>query len=123
MTRPTIVYDDDCGFCTWAAEYADAHGHFHLLGFTDLTASERDRLPEDYEDCMHVFDGEETYSCGAAAEFVASHLDTTEGTAARAFESLPEGARSHIRDPVYRFVADHRDWFAKVRSTKPSARD
>jgi len=123
MTRPTIVYDDDCGFCTWSAEYADAHGNFHLLGFSDLTPAERDRLPENYEECMHVFDGDDTYSCGEAAEFVASHLNTAEGTAARAFETLPEGVRSRVRDPAYRFIAEHRDWFGKVKSKTPPARD
>ncbi|WP_227134175.1 thiol-disulfide oxidoreductase DCC family protein [Halorubellus salinus] len=123
MTRPTIVYDDDCGFCTWSAEYADAHGNFHLLGFSKLTPEERARLPDDYEDCMHVFDGDDTYSCGEAAEFVASRLSTAEGTAARVFQSLPEGARRHVRDPTYRFIADHRDWFGKVRSKRPPARD
>jgi predicted DCC family thiol-disulfide oxidoreductase YuxK len=123
MTRPTIVYDDDCGFCTWAAEYADAHGHFHLLGFSELSPSERARLPENYEDCMHVFDGDETYSCGEGAEFVASKLNTAEGTLFRAFGSLPEGARHRVREPVYGFVANHRDWFGKVRSKKPPARD
>jgi len=123
MTRPTIVYDDDCGFCTWSAEYADAHGNFHLLGFSDLTPAERDWLPENYEECMHVFDGDDTYSCGEAAEFVASHLNTAEGTAARAFETLPEGVRSRVRDPAYRFIAEHRDWFGKVKSKTPPARD
>jgi len=123
MGRPTIVYDDDCGFCTWSAEYADAHGHFELLGFSALSAEQRERLPADYEDCMHVFDGAETYSCGAAAEFVATRLETPEGGAARAFEVLPERVRSTVRDPTYRFVAEHRDWFGKLRSTTPPARE
>jgi predicted DCC family thiol-disulfide oxidoreductase YuxK len=123
MTRPTIVYDDDCGFCTWSARYADAHGHFHLLGFSELSPEERDRLPADYEDCMHVFDGDDTYSCGRAAEFVARRLNTAEGTAARAFAVLPERARAFVRDPTYRFVANHRDWFGKLRACDPPARE
>jgi predicted DCC family thiol-disulfide oxidoreductase YuxK len=123
MSRPTIIYDDDCGFCTWSAEYAAAHGAFHLLGFSELTPDERDCFLDDYEDCMHVFDGDDTYSCGEGAEFVASRLDTAEGTAARLFGTLPEDARQHVRDPTYRFIADHRDWFGRLRSTRPPARD
>ena len=41
------------------------------------------------------------------AEFVASQLDTAEGTAARLFRTLPEDARQHVRDPCGEFLLWH----------------
>ncbi len=67
---PRLVYDDDCGFCTWVAEYADDHGEFELVGFSDLTPDQRARLPANFEECAHLLTHERVYSCGAAMEEV-----------------------------------------------------
>ena len=34
---PRLVYDDRCGFCTWATEFAIRRADFEPVGFGDLT--------------------------------------------------------------------------------------
>ncbi|WP_458208506.1 thiol-disulfide oxidoreductase DCC family protein [Haladaptatus sp. NG-SE-30] len=110
------MYDDDCGFCTWSAEYADAHGDFELVGFSELTPDQRARLPADFEQCVHLLTDDRVYSCGAATEEVISRLDSPEHVAVELFRLLPDGTRARIREPLYRWVADHRAWWGKVVS-------
>jgi len=119
---PTIVYDDDCGFCTWSARYAAAHGPFVLVGFSELTDEQLARLPPDYESCAHLFVGDETYSCGAAAEEIVARMDSWEHLPMAAFQFLPGSVRRAIREPIYRSVADHRDFFGRIRRCEPPAR-
>lgn len=116
MATPRLVYDDDCGFCTWAARYADERGEFDLVGFSDLTPDQRARLPADFETCVHLLTDDAVYSCGEATEEVLSRLDGISRTAARAFRLLPERQRRRVREPLYRWIADHRDWFGRLRS-------
>ena len=42
--EPTLVYDDDCGFCTRAAAFVARHGTVELVGFAELSPSLRERL-------------------------------------------------------------------------------
>ncbi|WP_435348410.1 thiol-disulfide oxidoreductase DCC family protein [Haloarchaeobius sp. HRN-SO-5] len=119
--RPTIVYDDDCGFCTWCAEYALARGAFDVVGFSDLTDEQRARLPPNYEECVHLLVGDRVYSCGAATEEVLARLDSPERFAVTAFRVLPEDVRRSVREPLYRWVAGHRDWWGRVRRREPPA--
>lgn len=49
MTNPTLVYDDDCGFCTWSAEFIARRSELRLIGFSELTPDQRGRLPENYK--------------------------------------------------------------------------
>jgi predicted DCC family thiol-disulfide oxidoreductase YuxK len=119
---PTIVYDDDCGFCTWSARYAAARGPFALVGFSELTDEQLARLPPDYESCAHLFVGGETYSCGAAAEEIVARMDSPEQLPMAAFQLLPEGVRTAIREPVYRTIANNRDALGTVRRCEPPAR-
>ncbi len=113
---PRLVYDDDCGFCTWAAEYADTHGKFELVGFSDLTPDQRARLPADFEECAHLLTDKRVYSCGAAMEETLARLDDPSRYAMAAFRQLPESARSRIREPAYRWGANNRAWWGKLRS-------
>ncbi|WP_433626628.1 thiol-disulfide oxidoreductase DCC family protein [Halomicrococcus sp. NG-SE-24] len=114
MTRPLIVYDDDCGFCTWAAEYADEHGEFDLVGFSALDADQRARLPSEYDRCVHLLVDDRVYSCGEATEEILARTDSVGGDAADLFRLLPSSARERVREPLYRWVADHRSWFGRV---------
>lgn len=111
-SRPLIVYDDDCGFCTWSVEYADRRGDFDLVGFSELSAEERARLPGGYRRCVHLLTDEDVYSCGAATEEILTRLDAPVALAARAFRRVP--ASEKVRDPLYRWVADHRSWFGRL---------
>ena len=121
-SHPTIVYDDDCGFCTWCVEYAAARGTFDVVGFSELTAEQQARLQANYEDCVHLFVGDTVYSCGAAAEEVLVRLDSPVRFPAKAFQLLPERVRGRIREPLYRWAAEHRDWWGKIRRSEPPAR-
>ena len=120
MTRPTIVYDDDCGFCTWSAEYADRRGSFDVVGFSELTPELRERLPADYEDCVHLLVDDAIYSCGHAIEEVLARLDAPIRYPTAAFRRLP--GRALVREPLYRLVANNRDLAGKVARREPPAR-
>lgn len=119
--RPTIVYDDACGFCTWCVRYARERGEFDAVGFSELDAAATARLPDDYESCAHLLTERETYSCGAAAEAILARLAGPPGVLARAFTRLPDAVRRAIREPLYRWAADHRDWWGKLRRCEPPA--
>lgn len=112
MTRPTIVYDDDCGFCAWSVRYAIARGKFDVVGFSELSPELRARLPADYESCVHLIVDGRVYSCGAAAEEVLSRLGWGWGLVIAAFRLVP--FRAAIREPAYRWVADHRPLFGRL---------
>ena len=107
--QPRIVYDDDCGFCTWSVEYALARGEFTVVGFSELTATQRDRLPDDYQRCSHLLTESGVHSCGAAAEVVLAQLSGSGGAVGRAFRLLPTGVRRAVREPLYRLAANNRD--------------
>lgn len=120
---PTLVYDDDCGVCTWAAEWVRDHGEVEIVGFSELTDAQIDRLPEDWRACAHLFLDGEVYSCGEAMEeaFVRSDL----GRAARPFVNFARNFEEHerFRERGYRWIADNRDLFGKVVSKSPPARE
>ncbi|USZ69601.1 DUF393 domain-containing protein [Halorussus salilacus] len=109
---PVIVYDDDCGFCAWSVAFADRRGEFDVLGFSELSDAERARLPDGYRECAHLLTDEGVYSCGEATEEILVRLDSPVALAARAFRRIPASER--VRDPLYRWVADHRAWFGKL---------
>ncbi len=118
---PRLVFDDDCGFCTWCAEYAAERGEFELVGFTDLTPDQLARLPDEYEDCAHLLTQDAVYSCGEAIEEVGTRLETPSRHLAEAFRQLP--GTEETREPLYRRVADNRDLFGKIVRRDPPARE
>jgi len=122
MTDATLVYDDDCGFCTWWAEEIARRADVDLVGFSELTDEMRARLPEDYEACAHLLTGGEVYSCGEAIEQALVRSDLLEESNpvvefAREFDEYEQ-----LRERAYRFVADRRDFFGKFVSKTPPAR-
>jgi len=122
MTEATLVYDDDCGFCTWWAEFVDDRSELSIVGFADLTPELRDRLPENYEDCAHLVDDDEVYSCGAAMEEAIVRSDVRKELVdaiefGRQFEDY-----GRLREGVYRLIADNRETAGKVMSKTPPAR-
>ena len=114
MSRPILVYDDDCGFCTWCAAFADARGNFEIVGFADLDPALRTRLPDDWETCAHLVVDGRIYSCGAAIEEALARLGGGWGLAMRLFRLVPY--RHRIREPLYRWAADRRSWWGKLLS-------
>lgn len=117
---PRLVYDDDCGFCTWCAEYADARGEFELVGFEELTPDQLARLPDDYDECFHLLTQERVYSCGEALEETMARLQTPSQYTAHLFRQIP--GHDDLREVGYRFVADNRATFAKIARREPPAR-
>jgi predicted DCC family thiol-disulfide oxidoreductase YuxK len=120
--RPTIVYDDDCGFCTWSVEYAMANGEFAVVGFSELTDEQRHRLPEGHERCSHLLTEEEVYSCGGAAEATLIRLSGPAGIAGRTFGLLPVSVRRAVREPLYRVATDNRDKLGSLVRRDPPSR-
>lgn len=103
-----LVYDEECGFCTWWAAAIAARSPIEAVGFDALADAHRHRLPEDYEHCVHLLTPTGVHSCGAAAEaalvrieWVPSVLETP-GPIRR---SVPY---QWLRERVYRWVANHR---------------
>ncbi|MBX0294568.1 thiol-disulfide oxidoreductase DCC family protein [Haloarcula nitratireducens] len=124
MSDATLVYDDDCGFCTWWAEFIEARSDLRLVGFSELGEDEslRARLPEEYESCSHLVTDDRVYSCGASIE--AALVRTETGKPARPVaEFLGQfGEYENLRERGYRWVADNRGTLGKLLSKTPPAR-
>jgi predicted DCC family thiol-disulfide oxidoreductase YuxK len=118
--QPRLVYDDDCGFCTWCADWAVRNGDFEPVGFSELTPDEQHRLPDDHEDCVHLIADETVYSCGKATEEVllrTGKLPTEPFTFLNGFADYEQ-----FREDAYRFVADRRDQLGKIVSADAPVR-
>lgn len=116
MTDDTLVYDDDCGFCTWWADYFARRTEIRLAGFADLTDDQRDRLPDDFESCAHLLTDEAVYSCGAAIEQCFARADIPPGSddLARFLRQFEDYER--LRERLYTEVADRRDLWGQFLS-------
>ncbi|KTG08118.1 thiol-disulfide oxidoreductase [Haloprofundus marisrubri] len=106
MSSPRLVYDDDCGFCTWCVVVADRYGEFELVGFAELTDDQLARLPDDYERCAHLLTDETVYSCGAAAEQTLAALHPVFAGAFSLLRHVP--TYRSVRERLYRWTADRR---------------
>lgn len=120
MAPPRLVYDDDCGFCTWSAEFVARHGEFELVGFSELTPDQRARLPPEYERCAHLLTDRRVYSCGEAMEEAFSRTDLRSSEVVPLLRRLP--GHTKRREQGYRWIANNRDLFGKVLSRDPPAR-
>ena len=124
MLEPTLVYDDDCGFCTWWADYFDERTDLRIVGFSDLPEypAVRERLPEYYEECSHLVTEDRIYSCGASIEEALRRYDSggPVGDAVEFLRNFEDYER--IREWGYRQVADNRDKWGQLVSKTPPAR-
>ncbi len=121
MSDVTLVYDDDCGFCTWWADFFERRSDFEIVGFSNLTDDQRARLPDDYEECSHLLADGEVYSCGESLEEALVRSNVGDGLGPlvgflRNFEDYEQ-----FRESVYRAVADHRSELGFVVSKTPPA--
>jgi predicted DCC family thiol-disulfide oxidoreductase YuxK len=122
MSDATLVYDDDCGFCTWWADFFERRSDLEIVGFSELTGDQRERLPDDYEECSHLLADGEVYSCGESLEQALLRSDVSDDLSSlvrflRNFEEYPD-----LRETVYRQVADRRSELGIVVSKTPRAR-
>ncbi|QCC59265.1 DUF393 domain-containing protein [Natrinema thermotolerans] len=122
MSEATLVYDDDCGFCTWWADFFDDRTDLRIVGFSDLSEDLLARLPEDYEECSHMVTDEGVYSCGASIEeaFRRTELVAPAGDAVGFLRQFEDYER--FRERAYRWVADNRGRLGSYLSKTPPAR-
>ncbi|WP_135806185.1 DCC1-like thiol-disulfide oxidoreductase family protein [Halorussus marinus] len=123
MSETTLVYDDDCGFCTWWADFFERRSSFRIVGFSELTDGERSRLPDDYESCSHLLADGAVYSCGESLEQAVVRSEV--GASARPLVEFLRNFEDYerARENVYRWVADHRSELGAVVSKTPPARE
>jgi predicted DCC family thiol-disulfide oxidoreductase YuxK len=122
MTEATLVYDDDCGFCTWWAEFFEDRSDVRVVGFAELTPELREGLPEEYENCSHFVTEDGVYSCGASIEEALVRTDLGENVRPlaeflRTFEDY-----ERLRERSYRRVADNRSFWGRLLSKTPPSR-
>ena len=121
MTQATLVYDDDCGFCSWVAAFVARRSEMGIVGFSELTDEERGRLPADYEQCVHLVTAEAVYSCGEATERALERAGLLPGEVRTFLDQFADYAP--LRERLYREVADRRDvWGTFVSSAPPTRR-
>ncbi|MGB9964429.1 DCC1-like thiol-disulfide oxidoreductase family protein [Halobacterium sp. CBA1126] len=117
---PRLVFDDDCGFCTWCAHFAERHGDVEIVGFTELSPDQLARLPDDYEQSAHLLTDDAVYSAGAAIERTLAHDFPA---LAPVFDVLREApGYADLRERLYRWGADNRDLLGKIVRDEPPAR-
>ncbi|PSQ13550.1 DUF393 domain-containing protein [Halobacteriales archaeon QS_8_69_73] len=109
MSDEAFVYDDDCGFCMWWADYFADRTALEMVAFSELSDDRLERLPNDYEECSHLLTDEEVFSCGAAIEQALARADVPPGAGdlfgfLRQFEDY-----ERLREELYRAGADRRD--------------
>lgn len=122
MTDATLVYDDDCGFCTWWAEFLAERSDVRVVGFSDLTPDLRAELPDEYENCSHFVTDDGVYSCGASIEeaFVRTDIGRDVGSLVEFLRNFEDYER--LRERSYRRVADNRSLWGRLLSKTPPAR-
>lgn len=107
-SRALMIYDGDCGFCTyWARRWR--HKLEPALDIAPL--QDRRRVPSDLparrlEEAVHLVDPDGRVFTGAAAVFKALALDRRYAPLWWLYRKLP-GFRP-VSERVYRWVADHR---------------
>ena len=122
--QPTLVFDDDCGFCTWWADLLSERSDLRIVGFSRLAEEPdlRDRLPDDYEQCSHLVTEETVHSCGASIEEAVARSDARP-VARPTVDGLRRlGAYRSLREWGYERVAHNRSLFGRVMSKTPPAR-
>jgi predicted DCC family thiol-disulfide oxidoreductase YuxK len=116
MSSDAFVYDDDCGFCTWWADFFVQRTDLEAVGFEELTDQQLERLPDDYESCAHLIADGTVYSCGAAIEQSLVRADLPPGSEqlVRFLGQFEDYER--LRERLYREVADRRGLWGQFLS-------
>ena len=108
MSDDAFVYDDDCGFCKWWADYVARRTDLEMVGLSELTGAQLERLPDDHEECVHLLTDDAVYSCGAATEQALARADVPPGSG-DVFEFLRQFEDyERFRERAYHEVADRR---------------
>lgn len=123
MTDPVLVFDDDCGFCTWWAEFLDGRSDVEIVGFSELDPALRERLPDEYETCSHLVTDGDVYSCGASIEEALIRTDF--GSSLRPAVEVLRGLGVYrtVRELGYRRISNDRSFWGTFLSRTPPARE
>ena len=116
----TFVYDDDCGFCTWWAAFFERRSDLPIVGFSETTDAQRERLPDDWEECAHLLTDERVYSCGEAIEAALERTGLLPSAGRTFLNQFADYGR--LRERLYREAADRRELWGKFVSKEPPAR-
>ncbi|KYH25116.1 hypothetical protein HAPAU_26990 [Halalkalicoccus paucihalophilus] len=118
----TLVYDDDCGFCTWWADYLADHSDIRVVGFADLTPELCEKIPDEYENCSHFVTDDGVYSCGASIEeaFTRTEIGRPVRPLTKFLRNFEDYER--LRERSYRRIADNRSFWGRLLSKTPPAR-
>lgn len=114
MPVPRLIYDDDCGFCMYMIRWLLRFGKFDPIGFSELTADQKARLPDEYDTCMHLLTDEAVYSCGQGLEQCVNRCGIIGQYIVLTARQIPYWRK--IREHGYRFVADRRSIWGRFRS-------
>ena len=117
MARPQLVYDDSCGFCTWATEFAVRYGPFEPISFSEVTVAQRERLPEEYDECAHVLTDEDVYSCGESVEVALARIFPVLMIVFPILQLLP-GYKA-ARERLYHTISKHRYSLEIIANSEP----
>ena len=112
MARPRMVYDDDCGFCTWCARQGVRFGDVDAVGFSALSPDQRARLPDEWRTAAHLLTDDTVYSGGAAVQGVLVRMSGLFVALFWLLEQIP--GYDAFREKLYRWGADHRDWWGAI---------
>lgn len=120
----TFAYDDECGFCTWCAEKLIEHSDLAVVGFSDLTDEQIERLPDDWEEGAHLLTDDRVYSHGEAIEQAFARSDVAPPATDDALGFLRQFRDyNRLRETLYREAADRRDiWGLLVSRDEPIRR-
>jgi predicted DCC family thiol-disulfide oxidoreductase YuxK len=116
---PRLVFDDECGFCTWCANFAARHGDVELVGFHELSPDQLARLPDDYERSAHLLTDDAVYSAGEAVERTLVVDFPALGPVFDALRCVPGYGR--LRERLYRWGANNRVLLGRIVRDDPPA--
>ena len=124
MSDAVLVFDDDCGFCTWWVDLFAERGDLRVVGFSELDREPelREVLPEDYDDCSYLLTADRVYSCGAAMEEAFARSDLGEPVRPVIDQLRRIDAYGDLREWGYRRFSHNRAFWAKFTSKTPPVR-
>ncbi|NHX37166.1 MULTISPECIES: DCC1-like thiol-disulfide oxidoreductase family protein [Halolamina] len=114
MAKPRLVYDDDCGFCTWCAAVGARYGDVEPVAFSALSPDQKARLPADWRESTHLLTDDAVYSAGAAVQGVLVRTSVLFVAVFWLLERVPGYDR--LREWLYQWGANRRAWWGKLVS-------
>lgn len=119
MKEVKFIYDDDCGFCSWWANFFYNNSDLSIISFSELTKKEIDVLPKHYEKCAHLIIENKVYSCGKAIEQAFLHTKKIKYISPLIMLLRKSKTYNKFREWIYRYIANRRGFFGRYLSKNP----